>query len=222
MQKKTTHKVLIADESLSCQLLMRVLMKKANLDARIVGSGSAAVDAAISEKFDLILLNTNLPQISGIAAADAIRKKGITTPIIAILSSERNIDLKKCLKISFNGYLQKPITKKPLYEMMAKFLTTTPKLQIPPTEDATTYIDKLPLEVNLDTGRIHTSYHQAVAATGRLSSSSAPSRLHSYAGSTARFSPQRTTGNQPRIQKCPNPAWHAARRQPFYRNPESQ
>ncbi len=34
----------------------------------------------------------------------------------------------------------------------------------------TTYIDKLPLQVNLDTGRIHTSYQQAVASTGRLSS----------------------------------------------------
>jgi len=34
-----------------------------------------------------------------------------------------------------------------------------------------TYTDKLPLQVSPDTGRIHTSYHQAVAATGRLSSS---------------------------------------------------
>ena len=35
----------------------------------------------------------------------------------------------------------------------------------------TTYTDKLPLMVNQDTGRVHTSYHQAVTATGRLSSS---------------------------------------------------
>ena len=35
-----------------------------------------------------------------------------------------------------------------------------------------TYTDKLPLQVNEHTGRVHTSYHQAVAATGRLSSSS--------------------------------------------------
>ena len=34
-----------------------------------------------------------------------------------------------------------------------------------------TYVDKLPLMVDPDTGRVHTSYHQAVAATGRLSSS---------------------------------------------------
>lgn len=34
-----------------------------------------------------------------------------------------------------------------------------------------TYTDKLPLEINSKTGRVHTSYHQAVAATGRLSSS---------------------------------------------------
>jgi DNA polymerase-1 len=51
----------------------------------------------------------------------------------------------------------------PIVQTILKYRTTA-KLK-------TTYTDKLPLMVNQNTGRVHTSYHQAVTATGRLSSS---------------------------------------------------
>ena len=59
--------------------------------------------------------------------------------------------------------LQRLAEDSPIVQTILNYRTTA-KLK-------TTYTDKLPLMVNQDTGRVHTSYHQAVTATGRLSSS---------------------------------------------------
>ena len=59
--------------------------------------------------------------------------------------------------------LQRLAENSPIVQTILNYRTTA-KLK-------TTYTDKLPLMVNQNTGRVHTSYHQAVTATGRLSSS---------------------------------------------------
>ncbi len=58
--------------------------------------------------------------------------------------------------------LQELAQNYPLPETLIKYRSVAKLLS--------TYIDKLPLQINQDTGRIHTNYHQAIAATGRLSS----------------------------------------------------
>jgi CheY-like chemotaxis protein/HPt (histidine-containing phosphotransfer) domain-containing protein len=122
MQKKLKGRALVADDSASHQLLMLVLMKKIGLEAKVVGNGAAAIEAVDTENFDIIVMELRMPKVDGINAARAIRQKGITVPIIALLTDPYSVDLKECLRVGFNGYLQKPITKKTLYDMMRRHL----------------------------------------------------------------------------------------------------
>ena len=95
---------------------------------------------------------------------------------------EFNLDSPKQLQQIFYEKLELPVLKKtpkgapstaePVlvdlardYELPAKILEYRGLHKL-----KSTYTDKLPLQINPETGRIHTSYHQAVAATGRLSS----------------------------------------------------
>ncbi|GAC1663723.1 MAG: DNA polymerase I [Steroidobacteraceae bacterium] len=93
-----------------------------------------------------------------------------------------NVDSPKQLQEILFGKLAIPVTRKTptgqpstaedvLEELASSYLL--PKLILEYRGVAklkSTYTDKLPLQINQTTGRIHTSYHQAVAATGRLSS----------------------------------------------------
>ena len=122
MQEKLKGKALVADNSASHQLLMMVLMKKIGLNAKLVGDGVAAIEATESENFDIIIMETRMPKINGIDAAKTMRQKGIKVPIIALLSDPYSINLKECLKAGFDSFLQKPITKKSLCDMIRKHL----------------------------------------------------------------------------------------------------
>ena len=122
MQNKLKGRALVADDSASHQLLMLVLMKKIGLEAKIVGTGTAAIEAAETENFDIIVMELRMPKVNGINAAKTMREKGVTVPIIALLSDPYSVDLKKCLKVGFDGYMQKPITKKTLYDIMRMHL----------------------------------------------------------------------------------------------------
>ncbi len=110
------------------------------------------------------------------------RLQGLQEDAWALAGEEFNLDSPKQLQHIFYEKLGLPVLKKtpkgapstaePVlvdlardYELPAKILEYRGLAKL-----KSTYTDKLPLQINADTGRIHTSYHQAVAATGRLSS----------------------------------------------------
>ena len=113
----------------------------------------------------------------------AITLKELESKAFSLAGAEFNLNSPKQLQEILYNKLSLPILKKtpkgqpstaesvlqrlaedfPIVQTILNYRTTA-KLK-------TTYTDKLPLMVNQDTGRVHTSYHQAVTATGRLSSS---------------------------------------------------
>jgi DNA polymerase-1 len=113
----------------------------------------------------------------------AERLKNLTEEAWAQAGEHFNLDSTKQLQAIFYDKLNLPVLKKtpggkpstaePVlvdlaedYELPATILQYRSLAKL-----KSTYTDKLPLDINAATGRIHTSYHQAVAATGRLSSS---------------------------------------------------
>lgn len=113
----------------------------------------------------------------------AITLKELESKAHSLAGAEFNLNSPKQLQEILYDKLSLPILKKtpkgqpstaesvlqrlaedfPIVQTILNYRTTA-KLK-------TTYTDKLPLMINQDTGRVHTSYHQAVTATGRLSSS---------------------------------------------------
>lgn len=114
-------------------------------------------------------LAAKLTEIQKEAFAEAGEEFNLSSPkqIQAILFDKLELPiLKKTPKgqpSTAEEVLQELALDYPLPELILKYRSLA-KLK-------STYTDKLPNMVNMTTGRIHTSYHQAVAATGRLSSS---------------------------------------------------
>jgi len=88
----------------------------------IVCNGKEAVEKITAENFDLVLMDMQMPVIDGDDATKAIRKAGITTPIIAVTAFAMVGDSKKCLNAGCDDYISKPINQKELMEMVQKYL----------------------------------------------------------------------------------------------------
>jgi DNA polymerase-1 len=113
----------------------------------------------------------------------ADRLNELTQEVWALAGENFNLDSPKQLQVILYDKMGLPVLKKtpggqpstaePVlvdlaqdYELPEKILAYRSLAKL-----KSTYADKLPLDINRETGRIHTSYHQAVTATGRLSSS---------------------------------------------------
>ncbi len=125
-QHQFSGKVLVAEDTPTNQLLIRLLLEKLGIDVTIAENGKEAVEIASDESFDLIFMDMHMPEMSGYEATEVLRQKGLLTPIVALTASAMKGDAEKCMAAGCSAYLCKPIERAVLLHTIQRFLVDQP------------------------------------------------------------------------------------------------
>ena len=116
--------VLLVEDSVANQRVATGLLQKARHTVRVASDGSAAVEACAAERFDVVLMDLQMPDMDGYAATRAIRngeqeRNAARTPIVALTARASRGSEAACLSTGFDGYLLKPYRSRELMEAIA-------------------------------------------------------------------------------------------------------
>ena len=102
-------RVLLAEDDSNVALITQICLEKiGGHNVTLVTDGEQAAARALSDNFDLILLDGMMPKLHGIQAAKKIRESGNKeTPIIFLSARSDEKDIKEFLSLG-NGYIAKP------------------------------------------------------------------------------------------------------------------
>jgi two-component system, chemotaxis family, CheB/CheR fusion protein len=109
-------KVLVVEDMLLNQLLMKTILDDFGFDRDIAGNGQIAVEKLKTQSYDIILMDLQMPVMNGFEATKYIRdtlKSNI--PIIALTADVTTVDLEKCTAVGMNDYIAKPVDEHILY-----------------------------------------------------------------------------------------------------------
>ena len=114
MDKKP--RILVVEDDIMNKILVKEILGLHGYDTLEAGNGKEAVDMAVKEKPDLILMDINLPEMDGVTATKMIKAEESTNqiPIYALTASVMKGDAEKFMGEGFDGYLAKPIDTKRL------------------------------------------------------------------------------------------------------------
>jgi signal transduction histidine kinase/DNA-binding NarL/FixJ family response regulator len=109
-----TPLLLVVDDHVAVQIALRDQLEELECDAILVGNGTMALDAFAQTRFDMVLLDCNLPDIDGYTVAERMRKHESAadlqrTPIIAISAAVDDAHKQRCTTSGMDGVLGKPL-----------------------------------------------------------------------------------------------------------------
>jgi signal transduction histidine kinase/CheY-like chemotaxis protein len=114
--------VLIADDSADIRRLLKAYLGQAGLDVEMAVDRREAVEKGVGRRFDLILMDMQMPEVDGESATRALRARGVVAPIVAVTANVRASDIRRYREAGCTDVLAKPIDRAAFYDVLARRL----------------------------------------------------------------------------------------------------
>jgi PAS domain S-box-containing protein len=115
-------KVLLAEDGLDNQRLIGAHLRQAGIAVTLVGNGRAAVETALQQSFDLVLMDVQMPEMDGTDATRMLRACGYRGPIVALTANVMKEDIQRYLDAGSDDVLAKPVDRERFYRVVAQHL----------------------------------------------------------------------------------------------------
>ncbi len=131
---KSSLRVLIADDMEHNREFMAAFFQRLPDEATFVVNGKEAVEHALSQHFDVILMDVKMPELDGLEATRLIRqqKEASILPIVGLSGLGEEDDIQACLSAGMNDFITKPVRFSRILEVLDQF-----RLSEQPTETST-------------------------------------------------------------------------------------
>ena len=134
-------RVLVVDDGDENRELVRLVLEEVGLEVEGAENGRVGVDKAQTGRFDLILMDMQMPVMDGYTATSLLRQAGLQTPIIALTANAMKGFERECLEAGCTGYLTKPVDIDALLRTLAEVLGGERKLASEPEAKGTTDVE---------------------------------------------------------------------------------
>ncbi len=122
---KHSVSILLAEDNPVNQKLATLMLGKAGYQVEVAGNGREAVEkySTAPEKYDLIFMDVQMPEMDGQEASRKLRESGYAdVPIVAMTANAMKGDREQCIAAGMNDYVTKPIKREQVFEMIAKYV----------------------------------------------------------------------------------------------------
>ncbi|VAW61696.1 Signal transduction histidine kinase [hydrothermal vent metagenome] len=117
-------KVLLVEDMIINQKVALGLMERLDLKIDIANNGKEAVEKHSRNKYDIILMDCQMPTMDGFEATKIIRETDTDIPIIAVTANVLSSDKERCNQAGMNDHLSKPFNRQQLVNILSRWLNT--------------------------------------------------------------------------------------------------